>query len=114
MSNTRGTLIMVDDNLTNLTAGRNMLKTFYQVIPTTSARALFETLKEVTPDLILLDIEMPEMNGYETIKKLKADEKFKEIPVIFLTALDDVNSEVDGFDLGAVDYVTKPFSAALL
>jgi putative two-component system response regulator len=57
---------------------------------------------------------MPEMNGYETIKKLKADARFMDIPVIFLTALDDESSELDGFTLGAADYVSKPFSAALL
>ena len=57
---------------------------------------------------------MPEMNGYEAIKKLKADERYADIPVIFLTALSDVNSEVEGFDLGAADYIIKPFSPAML
>jgi len=75
----------------------------------TSAEAMFETLEEVTPDLIVLDIEMPEMDGYEAMKKLKADERFSDIPVIFLTAKNDVDSERKGFDLGAVDYIRKPF-----
>ena len=114
MSNIRKTIVLVDDNVSNLTTGRNMLKTFYQVIPVASARDMFETLKEVTPDLILLDIEMPEMSGYEAIVELKADERLKDIPVIFLTAKDDSDSELEGLDLGAVDYVTKPFSAPLL
>ncbi|MCL2539533.1 MAG: response regulator [Oscillospiraceae bacterium] len=114
MSNKRSVIILVDDNPTNLTIGRTMLSTFYQVIPAPSAFAMFETLKKVVPDLILLDIDMPEMNGYEAIEGLKADERFKDIPVIFLTGLDSADSEVQGLDLGAVDYVTKPFSAPML
>jgi len=105
---------MVDDNITNLNMGKSMISTFYQVIPASSAAAMFKILKGVTPDLILLDIEMPEMNGYEAIKKLKSDEYRKDIPVIFLTSNDDPYSEVEGFDLGAADYVTKPFSAPIL
>jgi len=114
MSSSRRTIVLVDDNLTNLSVGKNMLKTFYQVIPVPSAAALFETLEEITPDVILLDIEMPDMDGYETIQALKADDRWKEIPVIFLTAMADSDSEVEGFDLGAVDYITKPFSAPIL
>ena len=114
MSNTRSTIVLVDDNLSNLTIGRNMLKKFYQVIPVPSAGDMFELLKKVIPDLILLDIEMPEMNGYEAIKELKSDERLKDIPVIFLTAKKDSDSEVKPFNLGAVDYVTKPFFAPML
>ena len=114
MSNTRSTIILVDDVQANLTLGKNMLSTFYQVIPAPSAEIMFEVLEKVTPDLILLDIEMPEMSGYEAIEKLKADERYAGIPVIFLTAKDDSDSEVEGFDLGAADYVTKPFSAPML
>ena len=91
-----------------------MLKTFYEVFPAPSAAKLFEILENVLPDLILLDIDMPEMNGYEAIKILKADPRFAEIPVIFLTALSDVSNEREGFDLGAVDYIAKPFSLPLL
>ena len=114
MSNLRSTIILVDDNLTNLAAGKSILKTFYQVIPVTSAKEMFEALEDVVPDLILLDIEMPEMDGYTAIKKLKEDEFHANIPVIFLTALDDAANEVEGFDLGAADYITKPFSAPML
>ena len=111
---TRHKIILVDDNMTNLTLGRNMLKTFYEVYPAPSARKLFEILENIIPDLILLDIEMPEMNGYEAIKKLKADSRFANIPVIFLTAKTDESSELEGFDLGAMDYIAKPFSGPLL
>ncbi|MCL2767735.1 MAG: response regulator, partial [Synergistaceae bacterium] len=114
MENTRYTIILVDDNIANLTQGKNLLKTFYKVYPAPSAAKLFETLENVTPDLILLDIDMPEVNGYEAIKMLKADPRFVDIPVIFLTAKSDESSELEGFDLGAVDYVSKPFSGPLL
>jgi len=114
MDSNRDKIILVDDNLANLTIGRNLLKTFYDVYPAPSAEKLFEILDVVSADLILLDIEMPEMDGYEVIKKLKADQNYKEIPVIFLTSKSDESSEMEGFDLGAVDYVSKPFSGPLL
>ena len=114
MNSTRSTIIIVDDNPTNLTAGKNILKMFHQVVPVSSAAAMFDALERVEPDLILLDIEMPEMNGYEAIKKLKNDPTHSETPVIFLTAKDDASDELDGLDLGAVDYITKPFSSPLL
>ena len=114
MDNTRRAIIMVDDNLSNLNQGKEILKPFYRVYPAPSAAKLFETLDNVIPDLILLDIEMPEMSGYDVIRKLKADSRFAEIPVIFLTSKNDDDSESEGFDLGAMDYVTKPFSAPRL
>jgi len=114
MIGVRSKIIIVDDNMANLTMGRNMLKTFYEVYPAPSAAKLFEILENILPDLILLDIEMPEINGYEVIRKLKADAHLADIPVIFLTAKSDENSELEGLDLGAVDYISKPFSAPLL
>jgi len=113
-NNVRKKIILVDDYMPTLTMGRNMLKTFYEVYPAPSAAKLFEILEKVTPQLILLDIEMPEINGYEAIKKLKSDARFADIPVIFLTAKNDESSELKGFDLGAADYVSKPFSGPLL
>ena len=112
--NNRDRIILVDDSIPNLDQGRNMLKTFYEVFPSPSAEKLFEILENVIPDLILMDIEMPEMNGYEATKKLKADPRYADIPIIFLTSKDDEDSEMEGFDLGASDYVTKPFSGPLL
>jgi len=112
--NARPRIIMVDDNMTNLTMGRNMLKAFYEVYPAPSAVKFFEILEHIHPDLILLDIEMPETNGYEVLKKMRQDSRFTDIPVIFLTARTDENSELKGFDLGAADYVSKPFSGPLL
>jgi len=114
MERIRSKIILVDDNMTNLTVGRNMLKTFYEVYPAPSAAKLFEILEHVLPDLVLLDIEMPEMDGYEAIKKMKSDSRFVDIPVIFLTMRTDAFSELEGFELGAVDYISKPFSGPLL
>ena len=115
MSNARSRIIFVDDNLTNVDIGRQLLSEFYQVIPATSAKKMFEILHKIIPDLILLDIEMPEMNGYEAMRKLKADPRFAGIPVIFLTAKSrEEVSEHEGLSLGAVDYVYKPCTALLL
>jgi putative two-component system response regulator len=105
---------MVDDNVTNLTIARNILKGHYEVFALPSAAMLFEFLERATPDLILLDIEMPEMDGYAAIKKLKSDPRLARIPVIFVTARRDEASELEGLSLGAIDYVAKPFSAPLL
>jgi putative two-component system response regulator len=114
MEHRRDTIILVDDNKANLTMGREMLKTFYKVYLALSAANLFEICENLLPDLILLDIEMPDMNGYEAIKKLKANTRLADIPVIFLTAKCDDESELAGLELGAVDYISKPFSAPLL
>jgi putative two-component system response regulator len=112
--NSRKKIMLVDDNLANLTAGKNMLKEHHEVFAIPSAAKLFDFLSHVMPDLILLDIEMPEMNGYDAIKLLKADERYADIPVIFVTAKTDEGSELEGLALGAIDYVIKPFSAPLL
>ncbi|MCL2634670.1 MAG: response regulator [Oscillospiraceae bacterium] len=114
MKNTRKKIFIVDDVPANLSIGRNLLKEFYDVYPAPSAAKLFEILEKVIPDLVLLDIDMPEMDGYQAIKIMKADTRFRDIPVIFLTAKDDEASEMEGFDLGALDYITKPFSGPLL
>jgi putative two-component system response regulator len=105
---------MVDDNPTNLRAGKNVLAEYYSVATAPSAEKMFTLLKSNTPALILLDIDMPEMNGYEAIKILKAKEETKDIPVIFLTAKTDTENELTGLDLGAIDYITKPFMPPLL
>jgi putative two-component system response regulator len=106
--------VLVDDNAANLAMGKSMLKDSYEVYPCPSAKKMFEILQHVTPDLILLDIVMPEMDGCETLRLLKADARRADIPVIFLTSRSDERSELEGLSLGAIDYVTKPFSAPLL
>ncbi|MDR0760164.1 MAG: response regulator [Treponema sp.] len=107
-------IILVDDNPSNLRVGKNVLSKAYEVYTVPSAAKLFELLSDVKPAMILLDIEMPAMNGYEAIKILKAGEKTRNIPVIFLTGKTDTENELEGLDLGAVDYITKPFQPALL
>ena len=110
----RSRIILVDDIIPNLDQGRNILKPYFEVYPAPSGAKLFEILDNILPDLILLDIEMPVMDGYEAMRRLKANPRYADIPVIFLTSKDDESSEMEGFDLGAVDYVTKPFSGPLL
>ncbi len=110
----RQTIMLVDDNQANLNIGKNMLKDFYEVYALPSAERLFKFLESVIPDLILLDIEMPSMNGFDVIRILKADARYMKIPVIFVTAKSEETDELEGLLLGAVDYVTKPFSAAIL
>jgi putative two-component system response regulator len=112
--NGRRKIVLVDDNKANLTMGKEMLKDHYEVYTVPSAAKLFDLLKHVEPSLILLDLLMPEMDGYETIRVLKADPRWSDIPVIFLTSMSDEVSELEGLSLGAIDYVIKPFSAPLL
>jgi putative two-component system response regulator len=114
MKSGRQVIFLVDDNITNLTAGKNMLKDHYDIFPMASGDKLFSMLEKIKPDLILLDVEMPEMSGYDAIKKLKAEEGSRDIPVIFLTARNDPGSELEGLSLGAIDYIFKPFSPPLL
>jgi len=107
-------IIIVDDNPENLNLIKNTLKDDYEVYPTDSASKMFDILEHITPDLVLLDVEMPVMNGYETAKKLKESPKFCDIPIIFLTAIVDPKSEIEGLNIGALDYIHKPFVAPLL
>ena len=114
MENARRKIVLVDDNAANLAIGRNLLRMFYEVYPAPSAAKLFQILENIIPDLVLLDIEMPEINGYEAIKLMKADPRLSDIPIIFLTSKNDEDSELEGFDLGAADYIAKPFFGPLL
>jgi len=110
----RERIIIVDDDVVSLTTGSYILKDFYDVIPVKTASKFFELLEKIKPDLVLLDIEMPEMSGFEVIKKMKAKKEFIDTPVIFLTSKVDESSELEGFDLGAADYIYKPFSPPVL
>jgi len=107
-------IFIVDDNETNLTVAEDSLAKYYKVIALPSAAKMFEALTKFTPDLILLDVEMPEMNGFEAMKLLKDDEKYADIPIIFLTGLSDAESEAYGIELGAVDFIMKPFTEPVL
>lgn len=108
-------LLFVDDTPTNLRILTEMLKVDYDVNFTDNGEdALKLSAEDPQPDLILLDIMMPGMNGYEVCKKLKENERTREIPVMFITALTDEDDEEMGFALGAVDYIRKPFSMAIV
>jgi diguanylate cyclase (GGDEF)-like protein len=107
-------IFVVDDNDTNLFAAKTALDGVYKTYALASAAQMFKLAAKITPDLILLDIDMPEMNGFEAIKILKNNEQLADIPVIFLTAKSDEESELEGFALGAVDYVSKPFSPPII
>jgi putative two-component system response regulator len=108
------TIFIVDDSDTNLSMAESALEDQYRVLTMASGAKMFSLLEKMVPDLILLDIEMPEMNGIDALKKLKSYEAWKNIPVIFLTGRTDETVEVHCFELGAVDFITKPFSAPVL
>ena len=108
------TIFVVDDSSTNLAAAENVLENQYLVIPLSSASKMFSAMEKIKPDLILLDIDMPEMDGLEAIKRLKASDSSSEIPVIFLTAMSEPATEARGIELGAVDFIVKPFSEPVL
>jgi signal transduction histidine kinase len=114
MGNNLKRIIVVDDNPENLIAIKNALKPSYNVYPTIAAVYMFDLLKHFLPDLIMLDVDMPDINGYEAAKMLKSSSNFKEIPIIFLTSMDDPESEIVGLNLGAIDYIHKPLVAPLL
>ena len=114
MNKDKRIIFIVDDNKSNLVACSQVLDGAYRVFTLDSGARLLSMLEKLIPDLILLDVEMPEMNGYEVLAQIKCDSRFENIPVIFLTALDSAATELKGLSLGAVDYITKPFLPPLL
>ncbi len=107
----RDRVLIIDDARTNIKVLYEALRSDYDVVFATNGRdGIQAAMSEKPPELILLDILMPGMDGYEVCSILKADIKTKNIPVIFVTSLGEVKSEAHGFELGAVDYIMKPFS----
>lgn len=103
-------ILIVDDTPANLQLLAEMLKKRgYRVRPVPSGKLAIQAAQKAKPDLILLDINMPEMNGYEVCKQLKADEALREVPVLFISALDETLDKIKAFAAGGVDYITKPF-----
>jgi len=108
-------ILLVDDNTTNLQVLRETLDgSGYKLLIAKNGRSALEIVRKARPDLILLDIMMPEMDGYEVCRTLKADVITQHIPVIFLTAMADAEDEAKGLALGAVDYITKPINPGLV
>jgi phosphoserine phosphatase RsbU/P len=109
------TILLVDDAPANIQVANAILKGDYKIrVATSGAKALELVRAKPVPDLILLDVEMPEMDGYEVCTRLKSDPETREIPVIFLTGRTEVEDETRGFGVGAVDYIHKPFSPAVV
>jgi adenylate cyclase len=110
MDSSKARILVVDDSVDNLQLLTSILtRRDYAVRPATSGQAALQTAKVELPDLILLDILMPFMDGYEVCERLKADERTRDIPVIFVSALGEVFDKVRAFSVGGVDYIPKPF-----
>ena len=109
------TLLLVDDAPANIQIANSILKDSYKIrIATNGAKALELASVTPLPDLILLDVMMPEMDGYEVCTRLKMSAETRDIPVIFLTGQTEIEDETKGFDVGAVDYIHKPLSPAIV
>lgn len=108
------TILVVDDDRVNLVMAQNLLRTEYKVIGVNSGKQAFKFLEKYTPELILLDILMPEMDGFEVMKLLQENDEWKNIPVIFLTADRKTDTESKCFEMGAYDFITKPFEPTVM
>ena len=109
------TILVVDDTPANLALMSSLLKDTYKVkVANCGERALEIANSDTPPDLILLDIMMPGIDGYEVCRRLKGQATTKDIPIIFLTSMADVENESMGFSLGAVDYIAKPFNQTVV
>ena len=108
------TILVVDDETTNLNVLRQILKQHYRLLFAKSPEKALELAETELPDLILLDVMMPQMNGYQVCERLKQNILTQHIPVIFVSALSDAAEEAQGFAVGGVDYITKPVSGAIV
>ena len=110
MQSEQDAILVVDDQPANLKVLLSFLQEHdYRVYMVDSGRRALDILPKIQPDLVLLDVMMPEMNGFEICRRIKADKDLAALPIIFMTALDSVGDKVTGFSAGAVDYITKPF-----
>ena len=107
-------ILVVDDEKINLNVMNHTLHRDYNIYVAKDGKTALELANDYVPDLILLDVIMPEMDGYEVISRLKASERTKNIPVIFITGLSGSEDMEKGIALGAVDFVTKPLTATVL
>ena len=108
-------VLVVDDQIENLEILISLLSPYYNVHPFVEGNALLRYVSAGRPtDLILLDVIMPEIDGYELCKKLREIRELADVPIVFLTALDSQNDEAHGLALGAVDYISKPFSPPIV
>ncbi|MDH5718111.1 MAG: diguanylate cyclase [Spirochaetia bacterium] len=110
----KASLLVVDDKELNLKIMKEILSSEYKICTAKNGRAALSLAKEKKPDLVLLDIDMPEMDGYETCTCFKQDNELKEIPIIFVTSMDEERDEEKGLSLGAIDYIPKPVRPSIL
>ena len=114
VSNSKPYILAIDDELINRLVLEDLLEDRYDLALLDNGEACFASVAERCPELILLDVNMPRLNGFDLCRKLKANPATLKIPIIFLTAKIDINDERLGLELGAVDYITKPFSESIL
>ena len=108
--NSEDDILIVDDEIPNLRLLAELLeKEGYRVRPAAKAQTAIDSAQAKPPGLILLDVRMPEMDGFEVCRHLKQDERTRPVPVIFVSALDDIEAKIQGFEEGGVDYISKPF-----
>lgn len=105
---------MVDDVTTNLKVAASVLSPYYELSMAKSGKQALTYLKKNRPDLILLDIKMPDMDGYQTMEEIKLNPETADIPIIFLTADTEHESEIKGLRMGALDFITKPFEESVM
>jgi CheY-like chemotaxis protein len=110
----KNSLLIVDDEKINILTFKHILGDEYIIYTAKNGHEAIETAKKHLPDVILLDILMPDMNGYEVLELMKGIKEISEIPVIFVTGLTNVEDEEKGLNLGAADYITKPFNPAIV
>lgn len=110
----RERILVVDDDVMNVKIAERLLESYYFVDCATSGKEALEYLKHACPNLILLDLHMPEMDGFEVIQKIKEQDALQDIPIIFLTADNDSEAEIRGFREGALDFIKKPFIADIM
>ena len=104
-------ILVVDDDTSNLMELVSILRADYKIYAVKDGASALEKARESLPDLILLDVIMPDMNGFEVLGELRKSDKTKNIPVIFITGVNDSKSEREGLEIGAADYIRKPFDA---
>jgi len=107
-------ILAVDDEYINTQVIKSLLREEYDVLTALNGQDAIDQVKRYMPDLILLDVMMPDINGFEVCKLIKADVLYADIPIIFLTALDTHDGQLEGLELGAIDYLTKPIKFPLL
>ena len=107
-------VLIIDDNGINLRTAKEALDNYYEVITVNSCKMALRYLEQHTPDIILLDIQMPEIDGFETMAAIRSLPQTEDTPIIFLTAQNNIDDEIRGLELGAVDYIHKPFQPQIM